>query len=70
MLQQNVGCKIYFMPHISTEFFSVFVFAAATREIQEILLWAYKIFVKYLHKGDLEKTDLQNVLQLNELFWY
>jgi hypothetical protein len=56
------------MLHSPTEFFNVFVFAAATQEIQAILLGAYKLFVKYLHKGDLVKTDFQNVLQLHVLF--
>jgi len=58
------------MPHSSREFFNMFVCVAATQEIRAILLWAYKLFVKYLHKGDLEKNVLQNVIQLHVLFWY
>jgi hypothetical protein len=54
------------MSHIPyTKLFKVFVFAAATPVIQAIVLRAYKDFVKYLHKGDLETTDLQNVLELH-----
>jgi len=59
------------MPIIScTEFFSVFVFATATQESQVFVHRTYKNFVKYLHKEDLEKKYLQNILQLHVLFSY
>jgi hypothetical protein len=72
MLKQNVEYTLYFfIPRLSsTIFFKVFVLATAAQESQVIVLRAVQNFIKYLHAGDLEKTALQNVLELHVIFRY